>query len=612
MKIAIVGNPNCGKTALFNVLTGGKSKVGNYSGVTVEKKEGKLKYSKNLTFKIVDLPGCYSLTPSTIDEQITQNVLCGGGLSGLIAVVDAVQLERGLAFVLELKKLNIPIVLVLNMMDLAKKKGIIIDREILSKELNVPVVPLVATRKSGILELIAVLGSFLNQPTVQRQKVFNDIRSRFSEVERILSLAFKKKIIKHSWTDKIDNIVLHPVFGGVILFVVLSFVFQVIFTWAEIPMQCIELGFDKLAEMLTSILSVGPLQSLLVDGVLSGVGSVLVFLPQILLLFLLISFLEDSGYLPRAAFLMDRLMRKVGLHGLAFIPLLTSFACAIPGILSTRTIANRRDRLTTILIAPLMPCSARLPVYSLLIAAFIPNKTIIWPIRLQGVVLLSLYVFGAFTGLMIAFFFRKVFFRGESSYFLTELPTYKWPNFRNIGISLWGRALLFIRGAGTVILSVSVILWFLSSYPKPPRHAVESSITYSFAGRLGKVIEPFFSPIGFNWKIAVALIPGFSAREVMIGSLATVYSVEGRGRVSDSDSGMIQLLAEKIKKEWSIATALSLLTWYILSCQCVSTLVVTFRETGSFMWPAFMLFYMSLLAYCGSWMVYRFAIFLGF
>jgi ferrous iron transport protein B len=382
-------------------------------------------------------------------------------------------------------------------------------------------------------------------------------------------------------------------------------VFQAIFTWAEAPKELIETGVKWLGTQVGAVLSDGPLRSLIVDGMIAGVGSIIVFLPQILLLFLFILFLEDSGYMPRAAFLMDRMMGRVGLHGRAFIPLLSSFACAIPGIMATRTIENRRDRLTTILIAPLITCSARLPVYSLLIAAFIPNQVVFGPIRLQGLVMFGLYFAGIVAALLMAVVFRSTLFRGPKPTLLMELPTYKWPSIRNIVIGLIERAILFIQRAGTVILAISILIWFLASYPKPPVGATDPAISYSYAGKIGHALEPLVKPIGFNWKIAVALIPGFAAREVMVGSLATVYALEG------SEDDVQVLLGDKLARDWTVATALSLLIWYVLACQCLSTLAVTRRETNSWKWPAFMLTYMTALAYVGSFLTYHLAVMVG-
>lgn len=631
-RIALAGNPNCGKTALFNALTGGRAKVGNYPGVTVERKEGTITSQSGQILKILDLPGTYSLDARTPDEMITRDVLFESvstkdhlearredRIDAIIAVADATNLERCLGFVLELARLGKPMVLALNMMDLAEERELKLDLAVLSRELGFPIIPTVAIRREGIQKLLSEIESVLAIQGVASKKASKlpaeieflvktspqQIRSRFTEVDRILKLATLHSALPTLWTDKIDRIVMHPVWGTLLLGVVLAFIFQAIFTWAQVPMDAIKAGVDWLGSAVSGWIPEGPLQSLLVDGIIAGVGSILVFLPQILLLFLFILFLEDAGYLPRAAFLMDRLMGKVGLHGRAFIPLLSSYACAIPGIMATRTIENRRDRLTTILVAPLMTCSARLPVYSLLIAAFIPNREVWGPIRLQGLVMFLLYLAGIVAALLMAVVFRMTLLKGAKPALLMELPSYKWPSVRGISIGLWERSVLFLRRAGTVILSVSVFIWFLSSYPKPPVQATGSAISYSYAGKIGQTIEPLVAPIGFNWKIAVALIPGFIAREVMVGSLGTVYAVENQ------QDGETQVLSDRLAKDWSVATAISLLVWYVLACQCLSTLAVTRRETNSWTWPAVMLGYMTVLAYSGSYLAYHVSLYLG-
>jgi ferrous iron transport protein B len=615
-KVALAGNPNCGKTALFNAITGGRAKVGNYPGVTVERKEASVTTLSGLNLSLLDLPGTYSLDARTPDEEITRDVLLGRQANekhpeALIAVADATNLERNLGLILELRDLKLPIVLALNMMDLAYERGLELDLNILSQELGIPVVPTVAPKKQGIPDLFQQVEKLLQTRNSESDEALRawkkpnpkEIRDRFTEVDRILKASIRQQSRPNLWTDRIDRIVLHPFWGSLVLILVLGTVFQAIFAWAKIPMDLIKFGIEWIGALLATQLSDGPLKSLLIDGILSGVGSVIVFLPQILLLFLFILFLEDSGYMPRAAFLMDRLMGKVGLHGRAFIPLLSSYACAIPGIMATRTIENRRDRLTTILVAPLMTCSARLPVYSLLIGAFIPDKTVWGPLHLQGLVMLALYFAGILMALGMATIFRMTLFKGIKPPLLMELPTYKWPNLRSIGIGLLERSQLFIKKAGTVILSISIILWFLSSYPKPPVDANEPAIAYSYAGKLGYVLEPWVKPIGFNWKIAVALIPGFAAREVMVGSLGTVYAVENGAK-----NGVNPALGEVLARDWSLATALSLLIWYVLACQCLSTLAVTRRETNSWRWPVFMLVYMTSLAYAGSWVTYHLAV----
>ncbi len=607
-KVALAGNPNCGKTALFNALTGGRAKVGNYPGVTVERKEGSVTTPQGLKLSLLDLPGTYSLTPRTPDETITRDVLCGKHADEklpdlILAVADATNLDRSLAFVLELVSLGQPIVLALNMMDLAHRRKLVLDGAVLAKELHIPVVSTVATEKQGLENLLDEIQKQLETVKSLSNTPSRTVRERFLEVDRILKLATRTLPVPAVWTDRLDRIVLHPLWGSLILGAILMLVFQAVFTWAQLPMEWIENAMESCGQFLGAGMETGPLKSLLIDGILAGVGSVVVFLPQILLLFLFILVLEDSGYMSRAAFLMDRLMGRVGLHGKAFIPLLSSFACAIPGIMSTRTIENRRDRLITILIAPLMACSARLPVYSLLIAAFIPNRLVFGFFRLQGLVMFGLYLLGVGVALLMAIAFKKTILPGPPPSLLMELPTYKWPKLKNIGIGLMERAALFLKRAGTVILSISVLLWFLASYPKPPPQAEGPAISYSYAGKLGHWMEPFVRPIGFNWKIAVALIPGFMAREVMVGSLATVYALEEAN--GDKGSEVSPILGERLARDWSLATAMSLLVWYVLACQCISTLAVTRRETHSWRWPAFMLIYMNLLAYFASWVTYQ-------
>jgi ferrous iron transport protein B len=621
-KIALAGNPNCGKTALFNALTGSRQKVGNYPGVTVERKEGQIITPSGAKLNLLDLPGTYSLDARTPDEMIARDIILGRQSTEtpprlFVAVADATSLERNLGLVLELRALNKPVVLALNMMDLAHERGLKLDLEILSRELGVPIVPTVAVKKQGIAELIKLVESRLQvsgalpveaSPEWEKPNMAA-IRVRFTEVDRILKLATVTPARVSVWTEKIDRIVLHPLWGSLLLVAVLAIMFQSIFAWATIPQDWIKNGLDFFGKWVGTLLSEGPLRSLLVDGIIAGVGSVLVFLPQILVLFGVILVLEDSGYMARAAFLMDKVMGRVGLHGRAFIPLLSSYACAIPGIMATRTIESKRDRLTTILVAPLTTCSARLPVYTLLIAAFIPNKSVLGPLKLQGLVMLGLYLAGIFAALGMAVVFRKTILRGPKPALLMELPTYKWPSVKNIAYGLWERTQLFLVRAGTVILTASVLLWFMASYPKPPAGAVvdeaHSAITYSYAGQLGTTIEPLLRPIGFDWKISVALIPGFAARETMISALGTVYAVEGQ------EDHVAAALGQKIAKDWSLATALSLLVWYVLACQCLSTLAVTRRETNSLRWPVFMFVYMTALAYGASFVTFHTARWFG-
>jgi ferrous iron transport protein B len=609
--IALVGNPNCGKTALFNILTGSRQKVANYAGVTVERKEGSLLTPSGLRVRILDLPGAYSLDPLTPDEQVTADVLLGRR-SGetqpdfVVCVTDATNLRQNLRLVLSLKRLGLPMVVALNMSDIARRKGIVIDAERLAAELGVPVVETIGVKTAGVRALIKVLEGLAlpghaRHPAVWLPLSSSDIEHDQSEVRRILGLVGGDRLDGVTVSDRVDGVVLHPVFGPLILAVILFLVFQAVFAWAQVPMDAIKLGVAAAGNWLGAALPPSLLKGLLVDGVLAGVGSVLVFLPQIIILFFFILVLEDSGYLPRAAFLLDRVMGSVGLSGRAFIPLLSSFACAIPGIMATRTIQNARDRLATIMIAPLMTCSARLPVYALIIGAFIPRRILWGGLELQGVVLFGLYIVGVASAMAVAFVLKRT---GRSSGFqalMLELPAYHWPNLRNLGIGLWQRVEIFMSRVGTIILALMVILWALSSFPAPPPGATGPPIQYSIAGHLGAWLAVLFAPIGFNWQISIALVPGLAAREVAVGALGTVYALSATG---DDVSGALTPL---IAHSWSLPTALSLLAWYVFAPQCLSTLATVKRETNSWRYPIIMAAYLFGMAYVGSWITYRIA-----
>jgi ferrous iron transport protein B len=609
--IALVGNPNCGKTALFNILTGSRQKVANYAGVTVERKEGSLLTPSGLRVRILDLPGAYSLDPLTPDEQVTADVLLGRR-SGetqpdfVVCVTDATNLRQNLRLVLSLKRLGLPMVVALNMTDIARRKGIVIDAERLAAELGVPVVETIGVKTAGVRALIKVLEGLALPARARRPAVWlplssADIEHDQSEVRRILGLVGGDRLDGVTVSDRVDGVVLHPVFGPLILAVILFLVFQAVFAWAQIPMDAIKLGVAAVGNWLGAALPASLLKGLLIDGVLAGVGSVLVFLPQIIILFFFILMLEDSGYLPRAAFLLDRVMGSVGLSGRAFIPLLSSFACAIPGIMATRTIQNARDRLATIMIAPLMTCSARLPVYALIIGAFIPRRILWGGLELQGVVLFGLYIVGVASAMAVAFVLKRT---GRSSGFqalMLELPAYHWPNLRNLGIGLWQRVEIFMSRVGTIILALMVILWALSSFPAPPPGATGPPIQYSVAGHLGAWLAVLFAPIGFNWQISIALVPGLAAREVAVGALGTVYALSATG---DDVSGALTPL---IAHSWSLPTALSLLAWYVFAPQCLSTLATVKRETNSWRYPIIMAAYLFGMAYVGSWITYRVA-----
>ncbi|ULX50462.1 ferrous iron transport protein B [Cupriavidus taiwanensis] len=606
LRIALVGNPNCGKTALFNRLTGSRQKVANYAGVTVERKEGYFVSPAGRQVRILDLPGAYSLHAASLDEAITRDV-CLGQRAGearpdlLVSVVDATNLRLHLRFVLELRQLGLPMVVVLNMSDAAARRGIQIDRDKLSAALGVPVVSTVAVRRDGAAALVSLLDATL-PPAAPAGAASGPDFDVHAEVNRLLSAAVSMPARTAALDDRIDRIVLHPVFGLLLLAVLLFLMFQAVFSWAEPLMDGIEGGVHWAGEMLGAWLPDGMLKSLLVDGLVAGLGSVVVFLPQILILFLFILTLEESGYLPRAAFLLDRLMMGAGLSGRSFIPLLSSFACAIPGIMATRTIQDPRDRLTTILVAPLMTCSARLPVYALLIGAFIPERTVLGLFNLQGLVLFALYVAGIVSALVVAYALKFLRRDRTDHPLLMELPSYRIPNPRDIAIGLWERARIFLSRVGKVILALTVLLWFLSTFPSAPVGATAPAIDYSFAGMIGHALQKVFAPVGFNWQICIALVPGLAAREVAVGALATVYALSG------SDETVATQLAPMIAAQWSLATALSLLAWYVFAPQCISTLAVIRRETDSWKVMALSAAYLTGLAYLAAFVTYRVAL----
>jgi len=609
-RLALVGVPNCGKTALFNRLTGSRQKVANYAGVTVERKEGSFVGPANGTrYRLLDLPGAYSLTPTTLDEAITRDCLLGR-LAGeapperVICVVDSTNLRLNLRLVLELRDLGVPMIVALNMSDLARDRGYRLDRARLEQELGVPVVETVAIRDGGERQLLDRLERLPPPPplasTEWRDPTFEQIQQTQREARRILDAAGYTEPVRRRMLESLDAVVMHPVAGPAILAVLLFFIFQAVFSWAALPMEAIDAGVTRFGEWLHAVLPAGPLRSLVVDGIVAGAGSVLVFLPQILILFFFILLLEDSGYLPRAAYLLDRMMGSVGLSGRAFIPLLSSFACAVPGIMATRTIPNVRDRVATIMIAPLMTCSARLPVYALVIAAFIPNRSV-GAFNLQGLVLFSLYVAGIAAAMAVAYALKRTVMRAAYHPLLLELPEYRWPDLRNLALGLWERTKVFLQRVGTIILALMIVLWFLSSYPAPPEGATGPAIQYSFAGAIGRLLEHVFAPIGFNWQISLALVPGLAAREVAVGALGTVYSLSAAS--DDTAATLVPMIAQT----WSLATALALLAWYVFAPQCLSTLVVVKRETNSWRYPLLMAGYLFLLAYLAAFVTFRVA-----
>jgi ferrous iron transport protein B len=613
LRLALVGVPNCGKTALFNRLTGSHQKVANYAGVTVERKEGRFTGASGRRYRILDLPGAYSLTPTSLDEAITRDAVLGR-LAGepppevVVCVLDATNLRLNLRLVLELRALGLPLVVALNMSDVARARGYRLDAGALQAELGLPVVETVAVAAGGAHALIEELER-QQQPAARGALAYRDpttaeVVDTQREARRILDVIGYREPARQRALVRLDAVVLHPVAGLAVLAALLFAVFQAVFSWAALPMELIDAGVSRTGEWLLAVLPEGPLRSLLVDGVIAGAGSVLVFLPQILFLFLFILALEESGYLPRAAYLLDRVMGGVGLSGRAFIPLLSSFACAVPGIMATRTIPNIRDRMATILIAPLMTCSARLPVYALLISAFIPMRSV-GPFNLQGLVLFTLYFAGVISALAVAALLKRTALKASYHPLLLELPEYHWPNLRNLAIGLWERARIFLRRVGTIILALMVVLWFLSSYPAAPAGVDMPPIYYSFAGLIGRALEVVLAPIGFNWQISIALVPGLAAREVAVGALGTVYSL------SAADDTAASTLGPLIADSWSLATALALLAWYVFAPQCLATLAVVKRETASWRYPLMMAAYLFGLAYVAAFVTYRVALALG-
>lgn len=615
--LALVGNPNCGKTALFNALTGSRQKVANYPGVTVERKSGLFQTPGGRSVHLLDLPGTYSLRARSPDEQVTRDAVLGrlAGESApdmLLCVADATNLRIALRLVLELKRVGRPLMLALNMIDIARKRGFEFDLDRLSAELGVPVVTSTAVRRGGVEDLVARMDGLIAVPPAAQAAGLNtwapptsaELRATQREADRILHAAVKMPGRPDTLTGRLDGVLLHPVFGIVILLAVLFVMFQAVFSWAQPAMDLIKAGFDALGGLVQASMPEGLLQSFIQNGVIAGVGSVIVFLPQILILFLFILILEDLGYLARAAFLMDRIMGGAGLHGRAFIPLLSSFACAIPGIMATRVIDNRRDRLTTILVAPLMTCSARIPVYVLIISAFVPDREVFGFVGLQGLVMFGLYAAGIGSALAVSFVAKRLLWRDQPEPFMLELPDYKLPRLKSVLIGVYTRALMFLQRAGTTIFSMMVLIWFLASFPRPPEGASEPAIEYSLAAILGRALEPLTAPIGFDWHINVALIPGMAAREVAVAGLATVYAIEGGKEATDQ-------IGQVLAQNWSLATALALLAWYIFAPQCASTLAVIRRETGSWRWMAVSFAYMIVLAYAASFVTYNVARMLG-
>lgn len=613
--VALVGNPNCGKTALFNTLTGSRQKVANYPGVTVEKKTGRLTTPAGHGVQLVDLPGTYSLRARSPDEEITRDAVLGrlqgeGAPDLIVCVGDAANLRLALRLVLELKHVGRPVMLALNMMDIARRRGIEVDVARLSSELGVPVVRSVAVRRGGTEALLAELDrvlAHLPPPTTADWQPPDAaaLRGAQRDADRILRLAVRAPDRRDEGTKRADSILLHPVLGLVILLAILFVMFQAVFAWAKPLMEAISAGFTWLGAAVGELPLPALLKSFFKDGLIAGVGSVIVSLPQIIILFFFILVLEDLGYMARAAFLMDRIMGGAGLHGRAFIPLLSSFACAIPGIMATRVIDDKRDRLTTILVAPLMTCSARIPVYTLIISAFIPDREVWGFLGLQGLVMFGLYAAGITGALTVSFVVKRLFWRGSiGEPFMLEMPDYKLPQAKSLLFGVWSRALAFLQRAGTTILAMMILIWLLASFPQPPDGATGPAINYSLAAMIGHAIEPFTAPLGFNWQINVSLIPGMAAREVAVGALGVVYSI-------DAGEGAAEKIGQALVGQWSLATALALLAWYVFAPQCASTLAVIRRETGGWQWMAITFGYMLVLAYLAAFATYQIAAALG-
>ena len=608
--VAVAGSPNAGKSALFNALTGARQKVGNYPGVTVERHSGRLTLADGRPVELVDLPGAYSLEPASPDEAVTRDVLLGRQKGerrpdALVVVLDASNLDNHLRFCLQLIELGLPTIVALNMVDLAKRDGLELDPKAVERELGVPVVETVAVRRRGIVELQAAVDDMLSAPFCGlHEHVKSDIVHLQRRAREVATAAVVSETTVRRWTHRLDSVLLHPIAGPLILAAIMFVMFQAVFAWSQVPVDWIASGVAWLSEAATQALPPGLLRSMVVDGAIAGVGAVITFLPQILILFFFILLLEGTGYMVRAAFLMDRLMHGVGLSGRAFIPLLSSFACAVPGIMATRTIDDPKDRLTTILVAPLMTCSARLPVYTLIIAAFIPNTRLAWGVGLQGVVMFGLYVTGICGALLVAFVLRRGVLKGGGGGFMMELPKYQWPLLKDVTIGILTRAQIFLKRAGTIILGTTIILWALASIPQAASGQKQSDV--SIAGKIGRGIETVVRPIGFNQDISMALLPAMAAREVAVSAIATVYSIDS----SDEQAGAMKL-ENRLQHRWSLATALAFLAWFVFAPQCISTIAVTRRETNGWKWPLFMVSYLFVLAYAAAGLTYWTAVSLG-
>ena len=691
--IAVIGNPNAGKTTLFNALTGLRQKVGNYPGVTVEKKEGRIEFHDGLEATLIDLPGTYSLTANSPDEKVATDILLGRTSHTpppelVVCVVDASNIERNLYLVSQIIDRNLPVIVALNMTDVAERQGTKVDVHVLEQELGVRVIPTVANKGIGIQELKeAILLNNISMGRLRQWRLPEPVQKECEELVGMLQsydkmpehIAFHDAIVlltssggvqehtvhyspevlehvkkdhqkldflgfdrqsvfvesRYDWirevcsraviqgeqddltiSDKIDRIVTHKVWGFIVFLALMAVMFQSIFSWANVPMELIGDGFNWIGQQVTQLMPPGDLRDLTVNGALAGVSAVVTFLPQIAFLFLFLGLLEDTGYMSRAAFIMDRLMSKVGLHGKSFIPLLSSFACAIPGIMATRTIENPKDRLATMLVAPLMSCSARLPVYTLLIAAFIPGVTVLGVFSLAGITLFSMYFLGLIAALTMAWLFKKTFLKGTPPVFIMELPPYKMPSFKSILLQMWERSLLFLKKAGTIILGVSIVLWFLATYPKLQNATPSEQLKHSFVGQAGQIIEPLIKPLGFDWKVGIGLVSSLLQREVFVSTMGTIYNIQN----ADESDGSISL-KEQMRGDrdpvtgiptFTALTAICIMVYYVLAMQCMSTVAVMRRETNGWKWPLFQIGYMTSLAYGVTFLVYRAGLFIGF
>ncbi|WP_323815266.1 ferrous iron transporter B [Cellvibrio sp. NN19] len=609
IRFALIGNPNCGKTSLFNRLTGARAKVANYPGVTVERRSGMVT-GLSKAAELLDLPGTYSLFVTSPDEQVARDVILGK-LAGerrpdlLIAVVDACNLRLGLRLVMELKSLNRPMVMALNQMDEAKRRGISINTAALSQAIGMPIIETVAVNSQGVSELRAFMDERAQQPALpegEQSLTLSDrqesVEALYAEIESLMQQHVIQPPTLPRWQDRLDSVVMHPVLGLAILFSILFVIFQAVFAWASPVMDLIETIFGSLGELVGNTMPDGILKAFIVDGLIAGVGGVLVFLPQIIILFFFILLLEDTGYLTRAAFLLDRPMRGLGLSGRSFIPLLSSFACAIPGIMATRTISDPRERFITIMVAPLMTCSARLPVYALIIGAFIPEQTVWGMFNLQGLTLFALYLAGIISAALIAWIMRR---RKEREHYplLLELPSYRLPMAYHLLIGLRERGWIFVRRVGTIILALNIVIWFLATFPGAPENATMPAIDYSFAGQLGHFMQPLFAPLGFNWQMCIALIPAMAAREVAVAALATVYAV--------GEESIDVALGAAINASWSLPVAFAYLAWFVYAPQCLATIAVVKRETNSMKSTAFFTVYLFGLAYFAAWATFQIA-----